>query len=83
MCQHGPRECAGNKIISCALIQIWDQTAQVDYVNCFMSVYQRSKHNDREFGQNVCYVVHRAADSILHFLINCSVSRDWVWIGKP
>ncbi|XP_018579492.1 GILT-like protein 1 [Anoplophora glabripennis] len=51
ICQHGPQECKGNRIMSCALERISDQTLQVDYVNCFMTIFKRGKHNPEEFGQ--------------------------------
>jgi len=37
ICQHGAEECAGNRVQSCALTRIPDQTAQVDFVSCFMT----------------------------------------------
>ena len=36
-CQHGPNECAGNKVQSCSLVRIADQTQQVEFANCFMT----------------------------------------------
>ncbi|CAH1958016.1 unnamed protein product [Acanthoscelides obtectus] len=38
-CQHGPRECTGNKIISCALNRLADQNAKVQFTYCFMFSY--------------------------------------------
>ncbi|XP_018322360.1 GILT-like protein 1 isoform X2 [Agrilus planipennis] len=35
-CQHGPGECNRNKIMSCALQGIPDQSTQVEYVKCAM-----------------------------------------------
>lgn len=36
-CQHGPDECAGNKIHSCGLQAAQTQAAQVEFVTCQMS----------------------------------------------
>ncbi|TMW49092.1 hypothetical protein DOY81_005826 [Sarcophaga bullata] len=36
-CQHGPRECYGNRQQSCVLQQIKDQAAQVNFVVCQMT----------------------------------------------
>ncbi|KAB0799146.1 hypothetical protein PPYR_07026 [Photinus pyralis] len=51
ICQHGPKECMGNKIQSCALSLIPEQNAQVEYVNCFMSTFKKGIDNDNELGQ--------------------------------
>lgn len=36
-CQHGPDECSGNKIHSCALKEATTQAAKVEFVACQMS----------------------------------------------
>ena len=36
-CQHGPDECAGNKIHSCGLQAAQSQATQVEFVTCQMS----------------------------------------------
>ncbi|EFA01735.1 GILT-like protein F37H8.5 [Tribolium castaneum] len=51
VCQHGPKECKGNRIQSCVLNALPDQTAQVEYVNCFMTTFKKGQKNDEEFGQ--------------------------------
>ncbi|XP_019865840.1 GILT-like protein 1 [Aethina tumida] len=51
VCQHGPRECRGNRLMSCALARIPDQTQQVEYVNCFMKVYRKNRKNSEEDGR--------------------------------
>ncbi|XP_063913631.1 GILT-like protein 1 [Zophobas morio] len=51
VCQHGPQECKGNKIQSCVLNTIPDQSVQVDYVNCFMKTFRKEQRNEQEFGQ--------------------------------
>nr|CAI5827180.1 unnamed protein product [Callosobruchus analis] len=38
-CQHGPRECRGNKLVSCALNRLTDQNAKVQFTYCFMVKY--------------------------------------------
>lgn len=38
-CQHGPMECAGNKIQSCALSAVENTNAQVQFVHCFMNSF--------------------------------------------
>jgi interferon gamma-inducible protein 30 len=53
VCQHGPQECKGNRIQSCVLNSISDQSIQVDYVNCFMKTFKKGQKNQQEFGQ-VC-----------------------------
>ncbi|KAF5308907.1 hypothetical protein FQR65_LT00607 [Abscondita terminalis] len=55
-CQHGPKECLGNKIQSCALNGLADQNAQVEYVNCFMSIFKKNVDNN-EMGQNCAEAV--------------------------
>jgi len=35
-CQHGPEECEGNKVQSCALNAITTQQAQLQFVGCQM-----------------------------------------------
>lgn len=35
-CQHGPDECSGNKIHSCALKEATSQAAKVEFVVCQM-----------------------------------------------
>lgn len=52
MCQHGPKECIGNRIQSCALQGLLDQTAQVEYVNCFMNIFKNTD-SEQELGQSV------------------------------
>lgn len=44
MCQHGIKECMGNKIQSCALSGLKNSSDQVNYVNCFMKVYTDPKN---------------------------------------
>ncbi|KAJ8922473.1 hypothetical protein NQ315_007501 [Exocentrus adspersus] len=51
ICQHGPQECKGNRIMSCALQTITDQNLQVEYVNCFMDVFKKGRNDPEEFGQ--------------------------------
>ncbi|XP_071449858.1 GILT-like protein 1 [Hetaerina americana] len=36
-CQHGPKECSGNKMQSCALSLLSTQDSQVQFVTCVMS----------------------------------------------
>ncbi|XP_044253897.1 GILT-like protein 1 [Tribolium madens] len=51
ICQHGPQECKGNRIQSCVLNALPDQTTQVEYVNCFMKTFKKGQKNEEEFGQ--------------------------------
>lgn len=38
-CQHGPRECLGNRMQACALNEFGaDEAKSVEYIKCFMSV---------------------------------------------
>ncbi|KAJ8976835.1 hypothetical protein NQ317_011831, partial [Molorchus minor] len=53
VCQHGPQECKGNRILSCALKSLPSQKGQVEYVNCFMETFKRERNNPEDFGQ-VC-----------------------------
>ncbi|KAK5643589.1 hypothetical protein RI129_007434 [Pyrocoelia pectoralis] len=67
ICQHGPKECTGNKIQSCALSAIVDQSTQVEYVHCFMSKYKKGLDDNNELGQG-------CADSIgvpWEYITNC------------
>ncbi|KAF5308906.1 hypothetical protein FQR65_LT00606 [Abscondita terminalis] len=61
-CQHGPQECLGNKIQSCALNGLTDQNAQVEYVNCFMGIYKKSvdKNNTKEMGQIKLHILYES-----------------------
>ncbi|KAF2883191.1 hypothetical protein ILUMI_22966, partial [Ignelater luminosus] len=52
ICQHGPKECLGNRIQSCVLNALQDQNVQVEYVSCFMDVYKKHQRNEQEFGQS-------------------------------
>merc|ERR1711970_733789 len=36
-CQHGPRECVGNKVQACLLNMVQEQEIQVPLINCMMS----------------------------------------------
>ncbi|XP_060530628.1 GILT-like protein 1 [Cylas formicarius] len=51
VCQHGPLECKGNRLMSCALARIPGQDLQVEYVNCFMDKFRHSRTDENEFGQ--------------------------------
>ncbi|XP_071450061.1 GILT-like protein 1 [Hetaerina americana] len=37
VCQHGPDECFGNKVQSCALAHLTDEMKKVEFVNCMMT----------------------------------------------
>ncbi|KAK4886090.1 hypothetical protein RN001_002361 [Aquatica leii] len=56
VCQHGPKECLGNKIQSCALHALIDQNAQIEYVHCFMNVFKKNTNNI-EMGQSCAEAV--------------------------
>lgn len=51
MCQHGIKECIGNKIQSCTLNALTDETTQVEFVHCFMKNFKNGELG--EFGQDV------------------------------
>lgn len=50
MCQHGPLECKGNKIQSCALDLIPNEQVgkKVEYVDCFMKEFGKRRFNTAE-----------------------------------
>lgn len=50
-CQHGPRECKGNRIQSCALNGLDNANDQVKYVNCFMKIFYNG--DEEELGETV------------------------------
>lgn len=41
--------------MSCALNELNSQTAQMEYVACFMIVYSQNKYNVKEFGELVSF----------------------------
>ncbi|XP_076252600.1 gamma-interferon-inducible lysosomal thiol reductase-like protein [Rhynchophorus ferrugineus] len=51
ICQHGPSECRGNRIMSCVLSRIPNQNMQVEYVNCFMGSYLNVRKDQKETGR--------------------------------
>ncbi|KRT83358.1 hypothetical protein AMK59_4067 [Oryctes borbonicus] len=52
-CHHGPRECEGNKVMSCALHRIRDPTVMVHFVSCYMNRFMKyARRNSKEFGQS-------------------------------
>lgn len=46
ICQHGPQECLGNKIQSCALSQLNDLNKQIEFVNCFMNFFSIDREEE-------------------------------------
>ncbi|KAI4463621.1 gamma-interferon inducible lysosomal thiol reductase gilt [Holotrichia oblita] len=52
-CQHGPRECEGNRVMSCALQKIQDPSTAVHFVKCYMDHFMKyARHNRQEFGES-------------------------------
>ncbi|KAK9753889.1 Gamma interferon inducible lysosomal thiol reductase (GILT) [Popillia japonica] len=52
-CQHGQRECEGNRVMSCALHKIQDPSTAVHFVKCYMNRFIRYARRDRqEFGES-------------------------------
>nr|CAH7742597.1 unnamed protein product [Callosobruchus chinensis] len=68
-CQHGPRECRGNKLISCALNRLSDQNAKVQFTYCFMVKYFFKSSDD--FTQCASDVGINMKD-----VLSCSVSDE-------
>ncbi|KAF5281967.1 hypothetical protein FQA39_LY00491 [Lamprigera yunnana] len=64
VCQHGPKECLGNKIQSCALNALIDQNTQVDYVHCFMNIFKKNE-DINEMGQSCAEAVKLPWDYVL------------------
>lgn len=44
-CQHGPRECWGNKAQACGLAENKEQSKNVEFVNCMMSNFNPASEN--------------------------------------
>ena len=52
-CQHGPSECEGNMVQSCAIHQLNNINQSMPFVYCMMS-----KYPPNEAGEEVCYSVN-------------------------
>ncbi|GJQ82855.1 hypothetical protein Trydic_g2594 [Trypoxylus dichotomus] len=52
-CQHGPRECEGNKVMSCAFRRIRDPSVMVHFVSCYLNRFMKyARRNPKELGQS-------------------------------
>ncbi|CAH0560061.1 unnamed protein product [Brassicogethes aeneus] len=58
VCQHGPQECKGNRILSCAIENLPNQNDQVEFVNCFMQIYKRTRKHPMEDAQQCSHKVN-------------------------
>nr|XP_023029598.1 GILT-like protein 1 [Leptinotarsa decemlineata] len=65
VCQHGPLECKGNRIMTCAYNMLPDQDRQVEFTNCFMESFRSRKDDPQEFGQQCAQSVGLDANEIL------------------
>ncbi|KAL1506678.1 hypothetical protein ABEB36_006000 [Hypothenemus hampei] len=72
-CQHGSKECKGNRILSCLLKNIPDQDLQVQYVRCFMDVYKYATIDDKEIGQRCAEILNI---NILEIMQTCYQTKQ-------
>ncbi|XP_050308177.1 GILT-like protein 1 [Anthonomus grandis grandis] len=73
VCQHGSKECKGNRIMSCALHRIPDQTLQVQYLRCFMDVYKNVVFSDNENGSKCAVLLNLDSTDITE---NCYNTKE-------
>ncbi|KAG5877846.1 hypothetical protein JTB14_007242 [Gonioctena quinquepunctata] len=74
ICQHGPQECKGNKIMSCAFKMLENQDQQVEFTNCFMEIFRFGKEDPQEFGQQCAQTVGLDVNRI----IDCYHSQEGI-----
>ncbi|XP_022912786.1 GILT-like protein 1 isoform X2 [Onthophagus taurus] len=73
-CQHGQRECEGNKMMSCGLSRLIDQTDQVRFIECFMTAFKKVRWNKNEFGRQCFDQIGLSFEN----LANCYESEEGI-----
>lgn len=77
-CQHGPRECFGNKVQACSLQQNVTQRVHLDFINCVMSNPDPASEQGAEDVRTLS-LTHTAT---IVLILSFSVLLKWEFPGR-